>query len=73
LDEPKKQNRQQRRTAKARGEERQITDARFLKLADKFIDVANRENENINATDLHMVFLYAAAAALKEIFWRMHR
>ena len=33
----------------------------FLKLADKFIDVANRENKTIEATDLHMAFLYAAA------------
>ncbi|MEL6375157.1 MAG: DUF3144 domain-containing protein [Pseudomonadota bacterium] len=33
----------------------------FLKLADKFIDVANRENRKIPATELHMAFLYAAA------------
>lgn len=54
-------NRKERRAAEAKGEESQITDARFLKLADKFIDVANKENQNINATDLHMIFLYAAA------------
>ncbi len=33
----------------------------FLKAADKFIDLANRENQNIKATDLHMAFLFAAA------------
>ncbi|MCP4185359.1 MAG: DUF3144 domain-containing protein [Hyphomicrobiales bacterium] len=33
----------------------------FLKAADRFIDVANRQNKNIPATDLHMAFLYAAA------------
>lgn len=33
----------------------------FLKLADKFIDIANRENRTIAATELQMAFLYAAA------------
>lgn len=33
----------------------------FLKLADKFIDVANRENQNIKASEVHMAFLFAAA------------
>lgn len=33
----------------------------FLKLADKFIDLANRQNSRVKATDLHMAFLYAAA------------
>lgn len=33
----------------------------FLKIADKFIDVANRQNKKVAATDLHMAFLYAAA------------
>ena len=33
----------------------------FLKLADKFISVANRQNKKVAATDLHMAFLYAAA------------
>lgn len=33
----------------------------FLKLADKFIDVANRENQKIKATDVQMALLYAAA------------
>jgi len=35
--------------------------AAFLKVADKFIDVANRENKSTPATDLHMAFLFAAA------------
>lgn len=33
----------------------------FVKLADRFIDVANRANRKIAATDIHMAFLYAAA------------
>ncbi len=32
----------------------------FLRVADKFIDLANRENQKIEATQLHMVFLYAS-------------
>ncbi len=38
-----------------------LTDEKFLKLADKFINVANRENKTVIATELHMAFLYAAA------------
>ncbi len=55
---PDRPNRKERRAAEARGE---MTDKRFMEIADKFIDVANRENVSINATDLHMAFLYAAA------------
>jgi ATP-dependent helicase/DNAse subunit B len=33
----------------------------FLKLAGKFIDAANRENQRIPATDVHMALLWAAA------------
>ncbi len=33
----------------------------FLTIADRFIDVANRQNKKVPATDLHMAFLYAAA------------
>ena len=51
-------NRRGRRAAKAEGK---LDTAAFLKLADKFIDVANRENARVNATDVHMAFLYAAA------------
>ncbi|MBL4598004.1 MAG: DUF3144 domain-containing protein [Rhizobiaceae bacterium] len=56
-----KTNRKQRRASEAKGENPSISDARFMKLADKFIDVANEENQSINATELHMIFLYAAA------------
>ena len=38
-----------------------LDDTAFLKVADKFIDVANRENRTVKATDLHMAFLFAAA------------
>ncbi len=38
-----------------------IDNRRFVEIADKFIDVANRENQTINATELQMAFLYAAA------------
>ncbi len=58
MDDFDKTNRKARRAAEARGE---MTDRRFLEIADKFIDVANRENQAVNATDLHMAFLYAAA------------
>ncbi|WP_206452902.1 DUF3144 domain-containing protein [Aurantimonas marina] len=33
----------------------------FVRLADRFIDVANRANRKVPATDIHMAFLYAAA------------
>ncbi len=51
-------NRAARRRAEAQGA---MTEQRFLKLADKFIDLANRENRDIQATDLHMAFLYGSA------------
>lgn len=51
-------NRKARRAARKDG---QLDTAAFLKIADKFIDVANRENQKTVATDLHMAFLYAAA------------
>ena len=51
-------NRQERRAAEAQGE---MTDQRFLELADRFIDLANRENRSVKATDLQMVMTYAAA------------
>lgn len=51
-------NRRQRRAARAEGG---LDTAAFLKVADRFIDVANRENQRINATDLHLAFLFAAA------------
>lgn len=42
----------------AKGE---MTDRKFMEIADIFIDVANKQNNSINATNLHMIFLYAAA------------
>ncbi|MGE0612063.1 MAG: DUF3144 domain-containing protein [Hyphomicrobiales bacterium] len=51
-------NRKQRRAEKA---QERIGTMAFLKIADKFIDVANRENARVKATELHMAFLYAAA------------
>lgn len=58
MDEGEKRNRKERRAAAAKGE---MTSERFMMLADKFIDVANRENQHAEATDLHMAFLYAAS------------
>lgn len=55
-----KPNRKARRAAKKMNKDNFDTDA-FIKLADKFIDLANRENSKVKATDLHMAFLYAAA------------
>jgi ATP-dependent helicase/DNAse subunit B len=51
-------NRRDRLAARSEG---QLDTTAFLKTADKFIDLANRENKKIKATDLHMAFLYAAA------------
>ena len=53
-------NRKERRAARAEGEGKLDPEA-FLKLADKFIDVANRENRTTLATEIHMAFLFAAA------------
>jgi len=51
-------SRQERRAA-AKTEAKDT--ARFLRTADRFIDLANTENERIEATELHMSFLFAAA------------
>lgn len=51
-------NRAERRAARREGK---LDTAAFLKVADKFIDVANRENRTVLATELHMAFLFAAA------------
>lgn len=51
-------NRQERRAARKEGE---LDTAAFLKVADKFIDLANRENQKANAVQLHMAFLFASA------------
>jgi hypothetical protein len=51
-------SRKERRLARKEGE---LDVAAFLKTADKFIDLANRENARVKATQLHMAFLYASA------------
>lgn len=53
-----KRNRQERRAARKEGE---LDTTAFLKVADKFIDLANKENSKVQATQLHMAFLYASA------------
>jgi len=58
MEEPKSPNRKERRAMEAQGG---MTDRKFMEIADTFIDVANKQNNSINATDLHMIFLYAAA------------
>lgn len=50
-----------RRDRLAARKEGHLDTGAFLKVADKFIDVANRENQRVNATQLHMAFLWAAA------------
>lgn len=51
-------NRKDRRAA---GTKSALTQAQYRKLADRFIDVANRENKTIGASDVQLAFLYAAA------------
>lgn len=51
-------NRKERRTARTEGE---LDTTAFLKTADSFIDLANKHNRTIKATQLHMAFLFAAA------------
>lgn len=51
-------SRKERRAARKDG---QLDTTAFLKVADKFIDLANRENRAVQATHLHMAFLFAAA------------
>lgn len=58
MDNYEKANRKERRAAEAKGA---ITNDKFMKIADKFIDVANRQNQSVEATNLHMAFLYGAA------------
>ena len=51
-------NRKQRRAARTEGH---LDSAAFLKLAEKFIDVANQQNKRVNATQVHLACLYASA------------
>jgi hypothetical protein len=39
----------------------QLDPTSFLKIADAFIDVANRKNKSVAAADLSMAFMYGAA------------
>lgn len=39
----------------------QLDSEAFLKLADRFIDLANRKNRKVAAADLSMAFMYGAA------------
>ncbi len=58
MTDPKKPNRQERRAARSEGK---LDTTGFLRLADSFIDLANRHNRSVNATQLHMAMLFAAA------------
>jgi len=51
-------NRQSRRAARKAGH---LDTAAFLDVADRFIDVANRENARVLASELHMAFLFASS------------
>lgn len=53
-----KRSRNERRLAR---KGRKLDNNAFLKVADKFIDVANKENKTVKADELHMAFLFAAA------------
>ncbi len=58
MSENDKPNRNVRNETKASS---RMTNETFMRLADKFIDLANTQNKTVSATDLHMIFLYAAA------------
>jgi len=51
-------NRKERLAGRKEGK---LDPAAFLKIADAFIDVANRKNQTIVATELSMAFLFAAS------------
>jgi hypothetical protein len=50
-----------RKDSRAAQSQGQLDTAGFLRQADKFIDLANKENKRINATQLHMAFLFGSA------------
>ena len=56
-DEPRP-NRAERRAARAQGA---FDEAAFLALADRFIDLANRQNAKIDARNIQTAMLWAAA------------
>jgi len=51
-------NRKERRAERKQGK---LDPDAFLKVADEFIEVANRKNRTVLATDLSMAFLFAAS------------
>lgn len=61
MKDPKDLDQLSRKERLAARKQGHLDTAAFLKTADKFIDVANRENKKVQATELHMAFLYAAA------------
>lgn len=50
-----------RKARLAARKEGKLDTAAFLKVADAFIDVANRKNQTVLATELSMAFLFAAS------------
>lgn len=52
-------NRKERRAARAA--EGELDEAAFVEVANKFIDVANRQNRSVKATQLHLAFLFGSA------------
>jgi len=58
MTDPSMPNRKERRARETKGE---MTDRKFMEIADRFIDLANKQNKTVPATDLHMIMLYAAA------------
>ena len=61
MNDPKDLDQRSRKERLAARKEGLLDTTAFLKTADKFIDLANNENRKIQATELHMAFLYAAA------------
>ncbi len=51
-------SRTERRLARKEGK---LDTTEFLKVADRFIDLANNQNKKILASELHLAFLFAAA------------
>ena len=58
MTEDKKPNRKERRAARSEGH---LDTTGFLRIADSFIDLANRHNRTVNATQLHMALMFASA------------
>jgi hypothetical protein len=58
LNSPTPNRKQRRAAAKTDGK---LDTKSFLKLADKFIDLANRENEHIKASEVQTAMLFAVA------------